>query len=613
MDIPIEIDKPDLVCRVCLCKGVNMKLLTSKIESDDRTIAESLSFILNLYISESDAYAKQVCEDCYAVILKFDQFKKRCIQSEGSLDDAYYAESNVNIPISQDNKSAKEVSITKFCMDEPYQCSVCTKKFSDLLLLESHVLTGHSFANDQLMKDVNLTEAITQDSDYPTNTSPYDNSVENDNDIEFKPKDEINEGFGFADSTGDLQCSMLDCNAKDEAEVTEQVKTSNVLYKCKCEAIFDNCDQYKEHLHKKICKETFNTVRPTRARKVKEKKNDEKVEYVCPKCNVKFISVKRYKMHLRMHQTENMHPADKFSCSFCLRRFNYKHSYTAHMKTHKVKEGVKFICNTCKREFQHQAHLDNHILSVHTREKGFKCEYCAKNFSTQESLDNHREAHKVEKRHQCPMCNKAFYVLSTLKDHIRTHTGEKPFLCSDCGKGFSQKNNLTQHMRRHQGLKLFKCENCEQRFVSKGELVAHNRKHSGAHPFVCDECGNSFTTSSSLSKHRRIHTGEKPYACDLCDMKFTASGTLKNHRRRHTGEKPYQCSHCEKAFAQRQDLVSHIRCHTGERPFVCSTCGQAFRKATALKAHLKMHEKDTIFLQKDVTLSIIHNANALIT
>lgn len=96
-------------------------------------------------------------------------------------------------------------------------------------------------------------------------------------------------------------------------------------------------------------------------------------------------------------------------------------------------------------------------------------------------------------------------------------------------------------------------------------------------------------------------------------MKFTASGTLKNHRRRHTGEKPYQCSHCEKAFAQRQDLVSHIRCHTGERPFVCSTCGQAFRKANALKAHIKMHEKDTMFLQKDVTLSIIHGANALIT
>lgn len=470
MDIPIEEDKLNLVCRICQCKSNNMKLLTSKMESGDRTIAEGLSFILNLYISESDAYGKQVCEECYTVIIKFDQFKKRCIQSEGSLDDAYYSKINVNIPMSQDNKFIKDVSITKLCMDEPYQCSVCTRKFSDLLLLESHVLTGHSFANNQLVKGVNLTEAITQDSAYPTNTSLYDNcGLENDNDIEFKPKDEVDEEFGFADSREDLQSPLLDCNIKGEADQTVQVTTnkSNVLYKCKCEAIFDNCDKYKEHYDKKMCKESCNNVRMTRVRKVKKKNIDEKVESVCPKCNVKFISIKTYKIHLRMHRIENMHSTDKFSCSLCLRRFTYKNSYIAHMKTHKVKEGVKFTCNTCKREFQHQAHLDNHILSVHTRESGFKCEYCAKNFSTQESLDNHREAHKIEKRHQCPVCNKAFYVLSTLKDHIRTHTGEKPFLCSDCGKGFSQKNNLTQHMRRHQGLKPFRCENCEQRYVMK--------------------------------------------------------------------------------------------------------------------------------------------------
>ncbi|CAG4949822.1 unnamed protein product [Parnassius apollo] len=594
--------------------------------SDHRTIAEVLSFILNLYISVSDTFSKQVCDECHASIYKLDQFKKRCIQSEGAINDGYYAEGKVEDSETQVCKSPiKEESLNKFCMDEPYQCSVCSKKFSDLLLLESHVLTGHSYTNESLMKDLTITKHIIDYSEYPENSSLYSNdAIENDCDMnEFQSKkDELQNEPDFIDFSE--RAELLPSPLIDDKEEVINKDTFFNAVKCECGLTFDTYALYQVHLKDKNCNKSIkNDANSTNEEEIDKydinstneetDKDAQKSKAKCKKCDNEFNNIKDYKIHQRAHRFENIDPSELFHCSMCMRRFTRKSSFTAHLKTHEIKANIKYICNTCKREFQHQAHLDNHILSVHTRETGYNCEYCTKNFATQDSLKNHQDAHKIEKRHQCHFCNKAFCMLSTLRDHIRTHTGEKPFLCSSCGKGFSQKNNLAQHMRRHQGLKPFKCEDCDQSFVSKGELVAHKRKHSGAHPFVCDDCGNGFTTSSSLVKHRRIHTGERPYACDLCSMKFTASGTLKNHRRIHTGEKPYQCSYCEKAFVQRQDLVSHIRCHTGERPYVCNTCGQSFRKAAALKAHHKLHGSEPIPMQKDVSLTLLHGVNVLIT
>ncbi|XP_053621258.1 zinc finger protein OZF-like [Plodia interpunctella] len=333
-------------------------------------------------------------------------------------------------------------------------------------------------------------------------------------------------------------------------------------------------------------------------------------EYACTKCDMKFPTASQKKSHWKRHKKDG-EALGSYQCSYCFRKFLRKSSLSTHMNVHDSKDKVKFTCITCKREFKHQAFLDNHIRSVHTRKEGYICKHCGINLENQETLNEHEKTHQISKKHECKLCNKSFVMLSTLNDHIRTHTGEKPFLCSICGRRFSQKTNLAQHVRRHQGLKPFNCDECKRSFVSKGELEAHKRKHTGAHPFVCDECGNGFTTSSSLVKHRRIHTGEKPYACDLCPMKFTALSTLKNHRRTHTGEKPYQCSHCEKAFVQRNDLISHIRCHTGERPYVCSHCGQSFRKAAGLKTHIKMHSKEPMLQRELIHDSVKHLKEAV--
>ncbi|XP_041988096.1 zinc finger protein OZF-like [Aricia agestis] len=519
------------ICRTCLKESVNLKPLLNEIDKDGRTICEVLAFVSNIDICINDRYPNHVCGPCQDNLLKAEEFKKQCIQSESVLKVCFgrneLEKSTVkyeNIPHSNADK-------------DYYQCAICFLKFPDGRLLEDHVACHRTFKEEFGPKPLGSPSLVIK----PVHSHQYKNPLKNN--VEENPMTLKEEALDF---DHDLF----------QDEITFSPKTLEI-----------EVPSFKPPNNSKDC---INTVL-----------------HVCKTCNKAFDTKKALVKHYTTHS--KIVPKEEYQCHLCNRKCLKKSSLVSHLKSHEHKDKIKYTCPTCNREFQHQAHLDKHILSVHDKKVIFSCTRCSKWFPTQLSLEAHQESHKVDKKHQCKTCGKAFYMLSTLQDHERTHTGEKPFLCSVCGKGFSQKTNLQQHTRRHLGIKMFKCDQCEMTFISKGELQSHVRKHTGAHPFICDECGNGFTTSSSLVKHRRTHTGERPYACDLCPLRFKVLGTLKNHRRTHTGEKPYQCSHCEKAFIQRQDLISHIRCHTGERPFTCTVCGQAFRKSTALKAHIKIH------------------------
>ncbi|CAH0717116.1 unnamed protein product, partial [Brenthis ino] len=572
------------------------------MDADDRTLLEVLSFITSTDITISDKYPKQVCNDCFITMCKADEFKKRCLQSENLLKSELFHTTFQDLtkhePLTNfDTLKSKSIienqehGLFNFLNNQSKEEEINSDNMSDMNYRYDGLRAIKEEHDDFLQDDMDdLAESIVIESKNVPNTK-IDSSFSKICGCEFVCADQCK-----------LETHMRECkHLVNKCDVTEEnglthfekelTDEKNEFFCPVCGERFEYRSIYTLHLntHKKKVK-----VKDKKIKKNQDKKDILQIALTCSECKEECPDMHSLKKHLNKHKTDgDTEDMQKYQCSMCMRQFTRKFSLIAHFKKHEDKARKIFTCKACKREFQHQAHLDNHIVLVHSKDKGFTCNKCNKSFTTQDCLDHHVEGHKLPKKHQCTVCNKTFTMLSTLTEHMRTHTGEKPFLCSICGKGFSQKNNLAQHMRRHQGLKPFKCEHCERRFVSKGELEAHNRKHSGAHPFVCDECGNSFTTSSSLTKHRRIHSGERPYACDLCSMRFAALGTLKNHRRTHTGEKPYQCSHCEKAFIQRNDLVSHIRCHTGERPYICTYCGQGFRKASALKVHLKIHGKDT--------------------
>ncbi|CAG9134283.1 unnamed protein product [Plutella xylostella] len=627
----VEVSTENL-CRTCMGKAVDLRSLTSTIIGD-RTLSDVLCFVANIIVKPDDKLPKHICADCEAQMKLSDTFKRRCLDVESRF--------HMLINNSDQNSEVASNLIKSEDVKYPYQCFI-----KDLDPDAKEELEETVNKNEQDPKDDNnvSSEVISQDDvkeeildsdsidiDYGT----FPNDFEDYESLSLEDHEKYMIHFKAEDKSI-VSCSLCNfvCITKGEHEehlrkkhfrgklVKKEPKTKKrkaLDRKSSHENIENELEKQEESFVCPVCAEQIigadafkKHMKQSHKYTKPDYKEPEKL-YECSHCMRKFAKKVTLATHLKRHEnqplpsnpsltkSEYKNTEKKFECSYCLRKFAKKVTLAAHAKRHE-NPPTSHVCIICKRDFRHRAHLDNHILSVHTTQDGYKCDYCLKSFPNEDSLKLHKEAHNSEKKHKCPMCEKAFNMLSTLRDHIRVHTGEKPYLCPTCGKGFTQNTNLQEHLRRHQGIKPFKCEMCERRFVSKGELSAHARKHSGAHPFVCSDCGNAFTTSSSLVKHRRTHTGERPYACDMCHMKFAASGTLKNHRRTHTGEKPHKCTHCDKAFVQKNDLAAHMRCHTGERPYVCAACGQAFRQGSALKTHLKMHStqpgrKDLLMLQ----------------
>ncbi|KAG6444361.1 hypothetical protein O3G_MSEX003310 [Manduca sexta] len=477
----ITVDIFGKICRACLCESTNMKSLFMKIDGEDRNLLDVLTNIANVRIKTEDKLPKLVCNECETIMCKAEAFKRRCLESQTILRNVS-GESDSNFETEEDDKKThikdeKNDSILKSLLDLP-------------------AAPLNSAVNEELdIKIPNLPDVSCSDT-YVGNFDKalicedvlqIENSVKEEAHDEFEQNDDTS----FTDEPSLLTPIIPECKTNTEENCMYHLKMNS-----KNKHKIGHHKRYNVNKYDKLYKKLADTsIIPI------------KNQIACQKCYLQFSTVSAWNTHQNAHREESKN-VQLFQCAVCSCKFKHRKTLVRHMRKHNEPNTIKYHCDKCKREFKYKAHLENHIISVHSQ-NGFTCDYCMQSFNDKESLEIHRDKHKTDKRHQCEVCKKTFYMLCTLKDHMRTHTGEKPFLCSVCGKGFSQKTNLAQHMRRHQGLKPFKCETCEKRFVSKGELEAHNRTHSGAHPFVCDECGNGFTTSSSLVKHRRIHTGNE--------------------------------------------------------------------------------------------------------
>ena len=226
----------------------------------------------------------------------------------------------------------------------------------------------------------------------------------------------------------------------------------------------------------------------------------------------------------------------------------------------------------------------------------------------------------MEKPYSCSLCKKSFAIHSTLKVHMRIHTNEKPFTCTLCSKPFSVKSNLTRHMRCHTGEKPYSCVMCYKLFSQTSDMKAHMRTHTGEKRCSSSHCNKSYATKRFFKKHVRkqttaisysdspdnvvkvnvkmseaesnnckFETTEKLNTCSLCNKSFTRNHSLKVHMRIHTGEKLFSCNVCCKPFSQIGHLNTHMHIHTGEKPFLCVICNKLFSQQSNLQYHMRTH------------------------
>ncbi|XP_056416967.1 uncharacterized protein LOC130358153 isoform X2 [Hyla sarda] len=218
--------------------------------------------------------------------------------------------------------------------------------------------------------------------------------------------------------------------------------------------------------------------------------------------------------------------------------------------------------------------------------KRFQCGECKKEFTKNSDLITHRKSH-TEETYSCSLCGKCFTDKSELVSHERMHSAENPYSCSNCGERFAQKADLVRHQETHLEVS-HQCPECGKYFKSKTSLVTHKKKNHLTITNSCSECGKRYKNKTSLVKHEITHT-KKRYSCLDCAKSFISPSYLFKHKKIHTGETPYLCSECGKCFTAKSNLVIHQKIHTGETPYSCSECGKCFTAKSNLVIHQKIH------------------------
>ena len=439
-----------------------------------------------------------------------------------------------------------------------YCCPECNKKTQSKESFLQHAIDRHPLAKETLQM-------------FGVKTEPYDDDWEEYNEEEgslYYPKVEYGNGNDDNDNANTIPLQSKDSNVKSERS-----------FKCTyCEKAFGRREHLKRHVNSvhEGTKFGCNYCIMTFSRKDYLKKH---VSSVHPDKAQDFeMSAQKIRKTDGQGVQVKQEPFDENDEQM---KMNQSGMYQGNIKREinddsfvKDEPNMKFVCDTCGKEFSRRQHLKSHVNNIHKKQR--KCKYCEDIFPSSELLKAHmKQAHpKIEPEilqiHTCEHCGKQFKRPSHLKVHIDTIHEGKRVNCEYCGKSFTQTSGLRSHIRNihiNEGAKNYSCEQCGKTYTSKIYLKAHIESiHEGIKRFICPVCAHPFATKANMEVHIKcVHNKIKDEICDLCGKAFGTAKELKIHKRTvHEGIKPVRvhknikCSFCDKVYGRPSHLRRHI-------------------------------------------------------
>lgn len=234
--------------------------------------------------------------------------------------------------------------------------------------------------------------------------------------------------------------------------ITEDQQDPNLRWKCKtCLVVFETRELLRIHRrsHTGIRK-----LPPT-----------VRTGWNCNICNEILPSRDKVRFHKEMNHpkekrerrsnddTKNWGDVGQYQCELCNKTFISKSKIRKHMDVHKNKDRPKRLCTICGLELCSTYNLNNHIRTVHGRERKFHCTLCDRRFSHSHHLKTHMNRHEGIRPFKCEQCVKSFFDKTTLREHIKSvHLNLKAYACRICSRTFNRSGNMRAHMLKTHNL-----------------------------------------------------------------------------------------------------------------------------------------------------------------
>lgn len=410
----------------------------------------------------------------------------------------------------------------------------------------------------------------------------------------------------------------------------------------KCDAIFENVDEHKEHMqgpcyykiYCSICKATYDTLADFESHTSIHDDNDSSIDIYLKEA-----------VHKPDVESKPVVPVTRFVKRGRKMKKNLKK---------KGKKGVPTSCPVCPKRYSSYENMIRHFIINHKKHRLHKCHLCTRKFTAEADLQQHiGKTHKKDKHssipaannYSCGQCGDLFPTLDKWCDHQKSHATNNIHQCSECSRVFGSEEELSQHRTEHPNIKLklyrcsesnsykaitdyssnsqspnpFQCDLCDDSFNTKKQLQKHLNLHkhlaNGYTPkpkknadgyFECTFCDKTYVLSSSLWKHRKvshgIETSTKKRTCNVCNKVFTTAAAMWEHKKKFHGnqnEQPTVVTREREVRAVRnikREIYDPDADEVDEKPFragmsshVCDICNKSFPTLKGLSVHAKLH------------------------
>ncbi|XP_062998946.1 zinc finger protein 592 [Elgaria multicarinata webbii] len=315
---------------------------------------------------------------------------------------------------------------------------------------------------------------------------------------------------------------------------SEPHKTSQVIYKCSCETVFNKKRLLQEHFQQNANRLMVGVFK-------------------CPHCQLVYMQKLQLMQHVKSVHGVPENPEDLSSA-------RQKVETTTSSNVLPTSKELSVINGTS------QSSLPSKDTSPESKSKpkpgNWTCRECSQWIPDRETYVSHmKKSHgKNVKRYPCRQCEQSFNASNSLRKHIRNNhdTAKKVYTCWYCTdeiQTFPQPSLLEGHISLMHGIK-----NPDLSQISKAKAPAEDlTKAKPPKRVSADGLGQTETTASGSEAPPAKKLKAARWKCAKCGFATAAETEFLEHIPRHkTDSSTYQCPLCGLCYTSHISLTRHL-------------------------------------------------------